>query len=265
MQSIHKNNLSAYLSDWKSEVNIRNKIIKKDKYKPVYTPIAFEAIANKTHDLSVMLRYLDSNLKIIENIKSPLKIDYQAYADAIVFLQASYLFYHILLDTLVGVIEYFYKENEGITLPDSFNKLLIREKEGKLPKDLSGVLKNTHIWFPEFKERRVDLVHKYKSFLIFLKKNKSGEYILEHSNRSFGNKFKNFGEIRKYIGFLFCEHQKLIDNLLDHFDSKFKIWYGINASKTSRSSIIMEWSSASMLWWAVHYGGSKVPDLEFTE
>jgi len=266
VQSIHKNNLSVYLSDWKSEVNIRNKIIKKDKYKPVYTPIAFEAIANKTHDLSVMLRYLDSNLKIIENIKSPIKIDYQAYADAIVFLQASYLFYYILLDTLAGVIAYFYKKNERINLPHSFQDLLKKSKNWhKFPKDLNFILKNAHIWFPEFKERRVDLVHHYKSFLILLKKNKSGAYILEHSNRSYGNKFKNFGEIRKYIGFLFCEHQKLIDNLLDHFDSKFKIWYGIDATKTNRSPTMMEWNSASMLWWAVSYGGYEDPNLGFIE
>jgi len=266
VQSIHKNNLSSYLSDWKVKIDIKNKYFEKGKHKPLPIPKTFQAIANKTFDLSVMLRYLDSNLKILENNKSPLTIDYQAYADAIVFLQASYLFYHILLDTLTGAIAYFYEKNEMINLPHSFHDLLKKSKNWhKFPKDLNFILKKAHIWFPEFKERRVDLVHHYKSFLILLKKNKSGEYILEHSNRSYGNKFKNFGEIRKYIGFLFCEHQKLIDNLLDHFDSKFIIWYGIVASKTSRSSTMMEWNSASMLWWAVNYGGYKDPDLEFIE
>ena len=264
MQSIHKNNLSAYLSDWKSKVNIRNKIIKKNKYKPVYTPIAFEAIANKIHDLSVMLRYLDSNLKIIENIKSPLEIDYQAYADAIVFLQASYLFYHILLDTLSGVIAYFYEKNERINLPQNFHDLLKKSKNWyKFPKGVSPILKEAQIWFPVFKERRVDLVHHYKSFLILIKKNQSEIYTLEHSYRSTVNGLKNLGDIRKYIGFLFCEYQKLVDNLLDHFDSKFKIWYGIVASKTSRSSAMMEWESSNVLWWAVNYGGYKDPNLEF--
>lgn len=266
MQSIHKNNLSSYLSDWKVKIDIKNKYFEKGKYKPSPTPKTFQAIANKTIDLSVMLRYLDSNLEILENNKSPLTIDYQAYADAIVFLQASYLFYYILLDTLAGVIAYFYKKNERINLPHSFQDLLKKSKNWhKFPKDLNFILKNAHIWFPEFKERRVDLVHHYKSFLILLKKNKSGAYILEHSNRSYGNKFKNFGEIRKYIGFLFCEHQKLIDNLLDHFDSKFKIWYGIDATKTNRSPTMMEWNSASMLWWAVSYGGYEDPNLGFIE
>ena len=266
MYSIHKNNLSSYLSDWKIKINIVNKFLKKGKYEPSHTPKAFQAIANKTLDLSVMLRYLDSNLIILENSKSPLTIDYQAYADAIVFLQASYLFYHILLDTLAGVIAYFYKKNERINLPHSFHDLLKKSKNcNKFSEDLNFILEKSHIWFPEFKERRVDLVHHYKSFLIFLKKNKNDEYTLEHSNRSLGNKFRNFGEIRKYIGFLSCERQKLIDNLLDHFDSKFKSWHRVDVGKASRSSTMIEWNSASMLWWAVNYGGYEDPNLEFTE
>ncbi len=266
MEAIHKNDLSAYLSDWKMKMEMTNKFSKIGKNKPQPIPKTFQAIFIQTIDLSVMLRYLDSNLKILENNKSPLTIDYQAYADAIVFLQASYLFYQILLDTLAGVIAYFYKKNEMINLPHSFHDLLKKSKNWhKFPKDLNFILKKAHIWFPEFKERRVDLVHHYKSFLILLKKNKSGEYILEHSNRSYGNKFKNFGEIRKYIGFLFCEHQKLIDNLLDHFDSKFKSWHRVDVGKASRSSTVIEWNSASMLWWAVNYGGYKDPNLGFIE
>jgi len=253
MESIHKNDLSAYLSEWKMMMDMRNRIpnLSKNKIQPI--PKTFQAIANKTLDLSVMLRYLNSNLRILENNKTPLVvIHYQAFTDAIVFLQASYLFYRILLDNLAGVIAYFYNKNERIKLPQSFHRLLKKSKNwDKFPKDLNLILEKAQIWFPEFKDRRVDLVHHYKSFLIFFKKNESGEYILEHSNRSYGSKFKNFGEIRKYIGFLLCEYQKLIDNLLDHFDSKFKIWYGIVASKASRSSSMMEWNSANMLWWAV--------------
>ena len=263
MQSIHKNNLSSYLSDWKVKIDIKNKYFEKGKHKPLPIPKTFQAIANKTFDLSVMLRYLDSNLKILENNKSPLTIDYQAYADAIVFLQASYLFYHILLDTLAGVIAYFYKKNERINLPHSFHDLLKKSKNwDKFPKDLDLILEKAQIWFPEFKERRVDLVHHYESFLIFFKKNESGEYILEHSNRSAESKFKNFGEIRKYIGFLLCVYQQLIDDLLDHFDSKFKTWFGVDVDKTIRSSTMMKWNSSNMLWWAVNYGGYKNSDLE---
>ena len=260
MEAIHKNDLSAYLSDWKMKIEMINRLSKIGKNKPQPIPKTFQAIFNQTIDLSVMLRYLDSFLRILENNKSPLSIDYQAYADAIVFLKASYLFFHILLDTLVGVIGDFYKEKEEIALPDSFNKLLRRDKEGKLPKDLSGVLKNTHIWVPEFIDRRVDLVHHYESFLIFLKKNKNGEYILEHSNRSFGNEFKNFGEIRKYIGSLLCVYQQLIDDLLDHFDTKLNIWYG---TMVDRSITIRE--GDMLWWWAGKYGNYTHPDFVIKE
>ncbi len=181
-------------------------------------------------------------------------------------MKATYIFYRILLDTLAGIIEYFYKKNEGINLPYSFHDLLVQSKKwDKFPKDLSIILKKVNIWFPEVKDRRDDLVHYYESFLILIEGNKSGINILKHSNRSYGNEFKNFGGIRKYIGFLLCEYQKLIDDLLDHFDSRFKIWYGIITSKTSRTQTVMEWNSASMLWWAVKYGGYKDPDLGFIE
>ena len=76
-------------------IYIVNKVFEKGKYEPSPTPKTFQAIVNKTLDLSVMLRYLDSNLKILENNKLPHALHYQAYTDAIVFLQASYLFYHI--------------------------------------------------------------------------------------------------------------------------------------------------------------------------
>ena len=78
-------------------------------------------------------------------------------------------------------------------------------------------------------------------------------------------KIKNFGEIRKYIGFLLCVYQQLIDDLLDHFDSKFESWYGAYIGKAGRTSTLMEWNSSSMLWWAVNYGGYKNPDLELRD
>jgi len=265
MESIHKNNLSTYLSDWKVKMEMMNSFSKIGKYKTLPIPKIFQAIFIQTIDLSVVLRYLDSKLRILENNKSPLTMDYQAYTDAIVFLKVAYLFFRILLDTLAGVIEYFYKKNERINLPHSFNKLQKREKEGNLPRDLSDILKKAHIWFPDFTDRRDNLVHHYESFLILFEKNKSSVNILEHSNMPNRNEYKNFGEIRGYLGFLLCGYQKLIDDLLDHFDTKFRAWYGITASKSSRGQTVMEWNSINMLWWAVKYGGYKHPDLGFKE
>ena len=266
MEVIHKNDLSAYLSGWREKIEMMNKLSKIGKYKPHPFPKTFQAIFIQTIDLSVVLRYLDLKLRILENTKSPLAMNYQAYTDSVVFLKAAYLFYRILLDTLAGVIEYFYKKNERINLPHSFNKLLIREKEGKLPKDLSDVLKNTHIWFPEFKERRDDLSHHYESFLILFGKDKSSVNILEHSNRPIKKELKNYGVIREYLGFLLCGYQQLVDDLLDHFDTKFKDWYGIIASRSSRIQTTRVGNCASILWWwAYKYGGYKHPDLIFTK
>ena len=267
MEAIHKNDLSAYLSDWKMKmemINILNILSKIGKNKPQPIPKTFQAIFIQTNDLQIVLRYLDSKLRILENNKLPFSKKYQDYADAIVFLKVTYMFYRILLDTLAGLLEYFYKKNEGINLPHSFHDLLVKSKKWKkFPKGLNFILKKTYIWFPEFKERRVDLVHHYKSFLILLKKNKSGECILEHSNRSYGNKFKNFGEIRKYIGFLLCVYQQLIDDLLDHFDTKFKDWYGITAGRSGRTQTIRE--GDMLWWWAEKYGNYKHSDLKIKE
>ena len=266
MEVIHKNNLSAYLSDWREKIEMMNKLSKKGKHKPYPFPKTFQAIFIQTLDLSVVLRYLDLRLKILENNKLPFSEKYQDYADAIVFLKATYMFYQILLETLAVIIRYFYEENEGIKLP---HKLFLPPGKGKkmkkIPKDLSDILNKVYIWFPQVEKRRGDLVHGCESFLILFERNKGGMNILKHSNIPYEEKIKNFGEIRKYIGFLLCVYQQLIDDLLDHFDSKFESWYGAYIGKAGRTSTLMEWNSSSMLWWAVNYGGYKNPDLELRD
>jgi hypothetical protein len=266
MEAIHKNDLSAYLSDRKMQMETVNKLSKIGKNKSHTIPRNFQAIFEHAKDLWIVLRYLDSRLKILENNKLPLSEKYQDFADAVVFLKCTYIFYRILLDTIARIIRYFYRENEGIELPDSlFMPPDKSKKRENIPKDLSVILNKVYIWFPELKDRRDDLVHDCESFLILFEGNKSGMNMLKHSNITPKKEIKSFGRIREYIGFLLCEYQKLIDNLLDHFDSKFKIWYGIVASKASRSSSMMEWNSANMLWWAVKYGGYKNPDLRLIE
>ena len=242
-------------------MNIATTSSKPGKHKRQPIPKTFQAIASQTYDLSTMLMYLDSKLKILEN-KSPQAMDYQAYADATVFLKAAYLFFRILLDTLAGVIEYFYEKNEDMKLPHNFKKLLNKEKAGKLPKDLSVILNKAHVWFPELRDRRDDLVHHYEHFLILFGKNKNGVSVLEHSGMGERkNRLKNYGEIRQYFGFLLGGYQRLIDDLLDHFDTKFRTWYGIVASKSARRQTQMEGNATYMLWWAAKYGDYKHPDL----
>ena len=263
MEAIHKNDLSAYLSDWKMYMEMRNKLSKIGKNKPQTIPKDFQAIFEHTKDLWIVLSYLDSKLKILENNKLPLSEKYQDYADAAVFLKCTYIFYQILLDTIARIIRYFYKENEGIRLPCSLFIPPVKSKKRKnIPKDLSVILNKVYIWFPVVKGRRDDLVHDCESFLILFERNKSGMNMLKHSNITYKKGIESFGGIREYIGFLLCEHQKLIDDLLDLFDSKFKNWYKIIAGRSSRTQTQRE--GDMLWWWAVKYGNYKHPDLKIT-
>ena len=266
MKAIHKNDLSNYLSEWKMQMEIRNRLFKigKNKWYPI--PKTFQVISTHTTDLLVVLRYLNSKLKILENNNLPFSEKYQDYADAVVFLKCTYIFYQILLDTIARIIKSFYKENERLKLPD---KLFIppdKNKKGKnipIPKDLSVILEKVYAWFPEATDRRNCLVHDCESFLILFEGNKSGMNMLKHSNITFKKGIKSFGGIREYIGFLLCVYQQLIDDLLDHFDTKFKDWYKIIAGRSSRTQTQRE--GDMLWWWAVKYGGYKNPDLKFIE
>jgi frataxin-like iron-binding protein CyaY len=56
----------------------------------------------------------------------------------------------------------------------------------------------------------------------------------------------------------------LFDDLLNHIDTKFKIWYGIIINKSSRTQTTIEGNAAYILWWcAAKYGGYKHADLVF--
>ena len=261
MEAIHKNDLSTYLSGWKRTMEAMNKISKIGKNKPQPIPKEFQAISIQTTDLRIVLRYLDSKLKILENNKLSFSEKYQDYADAIVFLKATYIFYRILLDTLAEIVRYFYTENEGIKLPHIFKDSFVKRKKWKkFPKDLSVILKKIHIWFPEVKDKRDRLVHCCESFLILIEGNKSGMNILKHTNISYGNKFKVLGRIREYIGFLLCVYQQLVDDLLDHFDTKLNDRYGIMVGRSSTNR-----KGDMLWWWAEKYGNYKHSDLKINE
>ena len=264
MEAIHKNDLSIYLSDRKMQMEIVNKLSKIGKNKPQTIPKDFQAISEHTKDLWIVLSYLDSKLKILENNKLPLSEKYQDYVDAAVFLKCTYIFYRILLDTIARIIRYFYRENEGIKLPCSlFMPPDKSKKRENIPKDLSVILNKVYIWFPVVKDRRDDLVHDCESFLILFEGNKSGMNMLKHSNITSKKGIKSFGRIREYIGFLLCVYQQLIDGLLDHFDTKFKDWYKIIAGRSSRTQTQRE--GDMLWWWAVKYGNYKHPDLKIKQ
>jgi hypothetical protein len=70
-------------------------------------------------------------------------------------------------------------------------------------------------------------------------------------------------DTRKYIGLALSEYQRFIDDLLDHFDERFKHWYGIVRGKASRATTIIEGDST--LWWAYKYGNYRGQALKVDE
>ncbi len=111
------------------------------------------------------------------------------------------------------------------------------------------------------RKRRDDLGHRYESLLISFRQGENGETIPGHFS-TMGHTTREYEDDRGYIGFVLYEYQKLIDNLLDHFDSKFRNWYGIAPHRevTQFYHII-----AMPLWWAYKYGNYRHKDLQITE
>jgi len=255
----HKNNLSGYIGNWRL---LMNQILKVQP--PIDIPQELVSLGDNTHDLSVMLSYLDARLMILEETPfvAGQQIDYLAYAEARSFLKVCYMLVRILFDDVSGVIKYFYDKKEpkpGVT--KSFNSLLNKAKNGKLPEDLSTLLKQTIVNFPKMRNRRVDLEHYYESLMISFRHDEKGKTILGHFSTK-QRPVKEYEDIRQYFGCVLCEYQTLIDNLLDHFDVKFVDWYRF---KPHRDLNILQGYAGIMLWWAYKYGNYRHKDLVVTE
>ncbi|MGD0596610.1 MAG: hypothetical protein ABSA64_03685 [Sedimentisphaerales bacterium] len=254
----HKNNLSGYIGNWLIVMNT----VKKTQ-PPIRIPQEIISYNDNIYDLSLMLWYLDNNLTVLENTPiTPEKFDYMAYAQSRAFMKACYLLLRILLDDVSGVIKYFYDQNEHpIIVPKSFNELLKKTDNQELPNDLMKLLQPTKEWFRQMRDRRGDLEHNYESLLISFRQGKKDENILGHFSTK-GHTTREYEDIRQYFGFVLCEYQKLIDNLLDHFDSKFVKWYGVvpPRSMTTLFSIV-----DMPLCWAYKYGNYRHKDLQITE
>jgi hypothetical protein len=255
----YKNNLSGYISNWRLLMNQIWRV-----QPTINIPQELVSLGDNTYDLSVMLSYLDAKLTILE--ETPLvageQIGYLAYAEARSFLKVCYLLARMLFDDISGVIKYFYDKNEpnsGVT--KSFDDLLKKAKNEKLPKELSKLLRQTIIYFPEMRGRRVDLEHKYESLLISFRQDEEGKTILGHFSTK-QHPTKEYEDIRQYFGGVLCEYQTLIDNLLDHFDAKFVDWYRF---KPHRDLNILQGRSGIMLWWAYKYGNYRHKELVVTE
>lgn len=254
----HKNNLSGYIGNWLIVMNH----IKKTQ-PPVRIPRAVVSYNDNMYDLSLVLSYLDNNLTILEDTPlTPDKFDGLAYAQARAFLKVCYMFLRVILDDVSGIIKYFYDSNEPrVGVPKSFNKLFKKADRHELPEDLIALIQTSKEWFCQIRERRGDLEHRYESLIISFRQGKDGETILGHFS-TMGHTAKEYEDIRQYFGFVLCEYQKLIDNLLDHFDSKFKNWYGI---APHRSVTILDRIVDMPLWWAYKYGNYRHKDLQIIE
>jgi len=256
----HQTDLTHYISEWRSTMIY---ILK--KHPPVDIPQPLISLGDNTRDLSVMLSYLDVNLAILEETPPTVgqEINYQAYSDARTFLKICYLLVRILFNDVAGVIQYFYDENEPNSgVPQSFNALLKKAKNNKLPEDLSTLLKRTIALFPVMRGRRDDLEHYYESLLISFGQDKDGKTILGHFGTK-GGTAKEYEDIRQSFGSILCEYQNLIDNILDHFDNKFMDWYRFKPPRASK--IIAEGYAGIMLWWAYKYGNYRHKDLQVSE
>ena len=256
----HQSDLIGYISEWRLTMNHVLKI-----QPPVDIPQALVSLGDNTHDLSVMLSYLDVKLTILED--TPLiagqEISYQAYSDARTFLKICYLLVRILFNDVAGVIKYFYDENEPNSgVPQSFNDLLKKAKNKKLPEDLSTLLRRTIVQFPTMRGRRDDLEHYYESLLISFRHDEDGKTILGHFSTK-RHSAKEYEDIRQSFGSILCEFQNLIDNILDHFDNKFMDWYRFKPPRASK--IIAEGYAGIMLWWAYKYGNYRPKDLVVLE
>jgi len=267
----HKNDLRTYLSDWKTQMDLLYITIAKRKpeeskrYYMTRIPKTIQSFSFNSGDFSILLRYLDNTLRILEETPvTPSEFPYQAYAEARVFLKAFFIFLRILLDDLSGIMEYFFKTNEGLNLCQGkgFSKLLKEADKGEVPEDLSKLLRERRSWFQELKKTRDVLVHRYDSILISFKKNGEGRNIVGHFNIKEGTPYVH-EDTRKYIGLALSEYQRLIDDLLDHFDERFKDWYGIVQDKTSRTTTIIEGDIT--LWWAYKYGNYRDQTLKIDE
>jgi hypothetical protein len=265
----HKNDLRAYLGDWKTQMGILYITIAKRKpeeskpYHMTRIPRPIESFSFSSDDFSILLRYLDNTLRILEETPvTPSEFPCQAYGEARVFLKAFFIFLRILLDDLSGIIEYFYKTNERLDLPKSFDELHKKADKSKLPEDLSKLLRPRRSWFQELKKTRDDLIHHYDSILISFKQNGEGRNVVGHFNIK-GRTPYIHEDTRKYIGLALSEYQGLIDDLLYHFDERFKDWYGIVRGKTSRTTSIIEGDIT--LWWAYKYGNYRDQSLQVDE
>lgn len=229
-------------------------------------PQPVQSLMRHKLNLCLMLELFDERLTRFERSLKGEKVncDYGAYSEAIAFLDAIYLFSRILLDSAAGVVRHYYNyNNKDYKLKESFNDLYNKAVDGELPNNLNKMFSECEMWFPQFRNRRVDIVHHYETYFIGIGKNSEGDTTaMQFSPRK---KTQKIEDLRSYIGMVMAGYQRFVDELLDYWDEMFRSWYGIMRSANSRTTTIFEGRSANILWWAYRYGGYRNDNMVVSE
>lgn len=259
MQIEHKNDLSSYLSNWLNFVRSSHLKPRDPKATKEGAPVVSNALFFHSNKINLILMLLEERLLRIESswaqIRKPLtpssfeKFDHRAYAEAGLFFESIFFYLKIYLDDIAGIIRHFYRDKN---LPGNYSKLVKSiDRRSDFPDDLAMVIRPAKDWFSQLKVRRDDITHHFEGYILTVGNN------TEYFSRKYENGVSEyFGEIRTYMGGVLRDCQILIDNLLDHFDDKFKEWYGIIGCLRHQSTIYID-SACQMLWWAYTYSNYR--------
>ena len=150
----HKNSLTGYISDLQMRIDIMARGQGKPPSRSAI-PRPVQALIRHEQSICILLELLEERLTRIE-AALPRKDDsvFIAYAEALVFLDAVYIFTRMALDSVAGIIECLYKQYARETLPPRFKDMLNLSTKGGLPGSLNAVFSSAGNWFRQFRDRR---------------------------------------------------------------------------------------------------------------
>ena len=256
------------MGEWLVRMNVKARAERKPS-SGLIVPQPVQSLMRHERNLCLMLELFDECLTRFERSLKGEKADcdYEAYSEAMCFLDAIYFFSRMLLDSAAGIVRHrdLNKSDKGRELPKSFNDMYKKSLEGKLPTNLNTVFSECKPWFPQLKDRRDAIVHEYETYFIgFGQNSESGTTAVQFSPRE---KSPAIGDevLHSYIGMVMAGYQSFVDRLLDYWDEMFRCWYGIIRSVNSRTLTIFEGRSANILWWAYQYGGYRNNNMIVSE
>jgi hypothetical protein len=225
-----------------------------------------QSVMRQELNLCLMLELFDERLTRFERSLTGdrANCDFGAYAEAMAFLDATYLFSRMLLDCAVGVVTHrdLDKSEKGRALPKSFGEMYKRSVKGELPSRLNTVFLECKTWFPGLKDRRDAIVHHYETYFIVFGQNSKGEKTARQFSPIGGSQVAREEDLRSYIGMVMAGYQTFVDGLLDYWDEMFARWYGMSVF---RDSTTLVGRRGNILWWAYRYGGYRNDSLLINE